>query len=141
MSSLIGTWELVEWTATVNGRRSHPFGGNVAGRLTYTPDGHMWATLMRRDRDPLESTTLAGATASDRASAAAGYLNYSGRYTDEGERVVHHVDLSLMPNWVGDDQVRNITWRGDELELSTEPEAGPGGSAIVNRLRWKRVSA
>lgn len=139
MSKLVGTWELVEWTATVGDRVQRPFGGDVVGRLTYTADGHMWATLMRRDRTLISAATLAGATAADRAAAAAGYLNYMGTYTENGSKVVHHVDLALMPNWVGGDQERNIAWLGDDLELSTDPENGRSGETIVNRLRWKRI--
>lgn len=139
MPELVGTWELVEWTATVGDRQRHPFGGDVVGRLTYTPDGYMWAALMRRDRRPVTAGSIAGATATERAAAAAGYLNYAGSYTQDGDRVMHHVEVSLMPNWVGLDQVRNITWIGDELELSTDPEAGRSGEEVVNRLRWRRL--
>lgn len=139
MSDLVGTWELVEWTATVGERTQRPFGGDVVGRLTYTVDGHMWATLMRRDRTLIQATSLAGATASDRAAAAAGYLNYAGRYTEGDGRVTHHVELSLMPNWVGGDQVRNVGWEGDDLILTTDPEEGRTGEPIVNRLRWRRI--
>lgn len=139
MSSLIGTWELVEWTATVGDRVQRPFGGNAVGRLTYTVEGHMWATLMRRDRRPLTATTLAGATASERAAAAAGYLNYTGTYTEMADRVIHHVELSLMPNWVGGDQERIVNWIDGDLVLSTEPQTGRSGEVIVNRLRWRRI--
>jgi hypothetical protein len=139
MSRLVGTWELVEWTATVGDRTRRPFGGDVVGRLTYTSDGYMWAALMRRDRSLLSAGSIAGATATERAAAAAGYLNYAGSYTENGGRVTHHVEVSLMPNWVGLDQVRNITWVGEELELSTDPEAGRSGETVINRLRWRRL--
>lgn len=99
----------------------------------------MSATLMRRNRPPVSATTLAGATARERAGAAAGYLSYGGTYTAEGARVVHHVEVALLPNWVGHDQVRNIRWVGEDLELSSDPETGRSGLEIVNRLLWHRV--
>lgn len=139
MPELVGTWELVEWIATVGDRPRRPFGGDVIGRLTYTAHGYMWAALMRRDRPLLAAGSIAGATASERAAAAAGYLNYAGSYTEERGRVIHHVEVSLMPNWVGLDQVRNITWIGEELELSTDPETSRSGEEVVNRLRWRRL--
>lgn len=145
MPSLIGTWELVGWTASVGDREHRPFRGDVVGRLTYTDDGRMWATLMRRERSPISSATLAEATEHERAAAAAGYISYAGTFTDRGDTVVHHVELSLLPNWVGDDQVRLVAWipngdGGDDLELSTPPKTGRGGEDIVNRLRWRRVT-
>lgn len=139
MSRLIGTWKLVDWTAAVGERLTRPFGGDVTGRLTYTADGYMWAALMRRDRPLLLTTTLAGATSTERAAAAAGYLSYTGTYTEYPARVIHHVDLSLMPNWVGAAQERNITWIGEDLELSTDPEIRRSGEEVVNRLRWQRA--
>lgn len=139
MSRLVGTWELVRWTARVGERTQLPFGGNPAGLLVYTVHGTMSATLMRRDRSPISATTLAGATARERAGAAAGYLSYGGTYTVEGRRVRHHVQVSLLPNWVGRDQVRNIRWVGEDLELASDPETGRSGLEIVNRLLWSRV--
>ena len=139
MSDLVGTWELTDWVATVGERQQRPFNGDALGRLTYTHDGHMWATLMRKDRPLVSTSTLAGATATERAAVAAGYLNYAGTYTQTGDRVVHHVELSLLPNWVGRDQERIISWIGDDLELSTDPEPGRSGETIVNRLRWRRI--
>lgn len=140
MSSLIGNWRLVEWTAEVGSRVQRPFGGDVAGLLTYTADGRMWATLMKNDRNPVAASTLAGATARDRAAAAAGYINYAGSYTRDGDRVLHHVEVSLLPNWVGTDEVRQVGWIDGDLELSTLPAVGRSGVEIVNRLRWRRIA-
>lgn len=138
MESLIGTWRLVDWTVTVDDTLTRPFGGQAEGLLTYTTDGHMWATLQRRDRLPLGTGTLAAATAEQRGSAAAGYLAYSGRYTTQGDEVIHHVEFSLFPDWVGDDQVRLIGWEGDDLVLSTHPQQTSSGRTVINRLRWRR---
>lgn len=140
MSRLVGTWELVSWTARVGERTQFPFGGDVIGLLIYTVHGSMSASLMRGNRPPVSSGTLAGATARERAGAAAGYLSYAGTYTVEGRRVTHHVQVSLLPNWVGRDQVRNIRWVGEDLELSSDPETGRSGLEIVNHLLWHRVS-
>ncbi|MEX0756893.1 MAG: lipocalin-like domain-containing protein, partial [Acidimicrobiia bacterium] len=89
MESLVGTWRLVDWTASVDDTVTRPFGGRAEGILTYTEDGRMWATLQRQDRALLGSGTLAAATAEQRAVAAAGYLSYAGTYTVDGDRVIH----------------------------------------------------
>jgi hypothetical protein len=138
MNDLVGTWRLVEWTASVDGTVTRPMGGNVEGLLTYTADGHMWATLQRKDRQLLDTGTLAAATAAQRAAAAAGYLSYAGRYTLNRGSVTHHVEVSLFPDWVGDDQLRLIDWIEGDLVLSTPPETSHSGRTIVNRLRWTR---
>lgn len=134
MRDLVGTWRLVQWTASVDGRITRPFGGRVDGWLTYTEDGRMWATLQRNDRPRLGTGTLAAATAEDRAAAAAGFLSYAGTYTMREDRVVHHVEASLFPDWIGEDQVRFVEWIDTDLVLSTPP----AGRNVVNRLRWTR---
>ena len=129
---------MVEWTASVDGTVLRPFGGKAEGWLTYTEDGRMWAALQRRDRPAIGTGTLAAATAEQRAAAAAGYLAYGGRYTMNGDRVLHHVETSLFPDWIGADQIRLISWDGDDLVLSTPEERSAGGRTVVNRLRWRR---
>ena len=139
MRELHGTWHLVEWTVTVDDTVTRPFGGKAEGLLTYTPDGRMWATLQRRDRRPLGTGTLAAATAEERAAAAAGYLAYAGRYTLDDGRVTHHVEVSLFPDWVGDDQIRQIGWTEEgDLVLSTPPATTAAGRTVINRLRWRK---
>lgn len=138
MESLVGTWRLVDWTASVDDTVTRPFGGRAEGILTYTEDGRMWATLQRKDRTPLGSGSLAAATAEQRAAAAAGYLSYAGSYTVDGDRVIHHVEVSLFPDWVGDEQIRLIGWEDGDLVLSTEPQTTPSGRVVVNRLQWRR---
>lgn len=138
MQTVVGNWFLVEWIATVDATLVRPFGGVAEGFLTYTADGRMWAALQRSDRSRLGTGTLAAASADQRAAVAAGYLAYGGRYTVDGDRVIHHVETSLFPDWIGDDQVRIVEWVEDDLVLSTPPEATVGGRLVVNRLRWRR---
>jgi hypothetical protein len=40
------------------------------------------------------------------------FVAYAGRYSFHGDRVVHHVELSLFPNWVGSDQERWVELAG-----------------------------
>jgi len=144
MRSLIGTWRLVEWTFTVDDSRpTRPWGGNPAGLLTYTEDGRMSASLMSNGRPGAPTRTLSAAPIEIRAAAAAGYLSYAGSYSIDGSDVLHHIELSLMPNWVGTTERRLIEWTpsedGFDLILSTPPTKTDGGRLAVNRLHWERM--
>lgn len=140
---LVGTWKLVEWTAAVDRKPVTPFGGETTGLITYTEGGRMWGTLMRVDRPLVDGDTLAAAPESERAAAAAGYLNYAGTYRLEGSTVVHEVEVSLFPNWIGTDQVREMEWAqndrgGHDLLLSAQSISSKG-EIVTNHLIWRRL--
>jgi hypothetical protein len=67
-----------------------------------------------------------------------GFVAYAGRYSFHGDRVIHHVELSLFPNWVGSDQERWVELAGDRLTLSASPLL-LAGKLQVPRLVWERV--
>ena len=140
MRELVGTWRLEEWAFSLEGEPPrHPFGADAVGLLIYTADGRMSATLMRRDRPPLGTRTLAAAPEAARAEAAAGYLAYAGRYRVEGAEVVHTVEVSLLPDWIGQEQRRGLRLEGARLTLTTAPEPTSSGRRGQNRLAWIRI--
>jgi hypothetical protein len=73
-----------------------------------------------------------------RDKAVEGFVAYVGRYSSHSDRVVHHVELSLFPNWVGSDQERAVQLAGDRLTLSASPLL-LAGKLQVPRLVWERV--
>ena len=65
---------------------------------------------------------------------------YAGTYTADGEKVVHHVDISWNQNWTGTDQVRFYKLDGDTLTITSAPSRnftdGREGRSI---LVWERL--
>ena len=62
---------------------------------------------------------------------------YSGRYTVEAEKVVHHVDISWNESWTGTDQVRVFKLEGDKLTI-TAPVDAINGLESTSVLIWER---
>jgi len=114
-------------------------GRQPIGRLTYTSDGYMSVLITGRDRrriipgDPVMGIPDATITAARRSIA------YAGRYEREGDVLVHHVELSSFPDWIGTDQQRLISWQDDQLVLYTHP-APVGGKEQAAFLTWQRLS-
>ena len=137
---LVGAWELVSWDLSVDGERGpHGFGDAVTGLLLYLADGHMSAILSDPRRAPLSVEPFAAAPADERARASRSYVSYGGRWTVDGDQVRHHVEFCLLPNWVGTDLVRTVSWEDDDLVLATAPERDSTGRVVTNRLRWRRA--
>jgi len=140
--NLVGTWHLIEWDCTLAGLdHGHPFGREAQGTITYTSDGFMSAILMRPDRPAFAHPNFASGSEAEKLAAAGGYVSYAGTYRLEGTRVIHRVAFSLLPNWIGTDLVRQVSWSDEPpgyLILTTLPEPTRSGKMIVNRLRWAR---
>ena len=54
------------------------------------------------------------------------------------DTVVHHVEMSLFPNWIGGDQERLVDLRGNRLTLSTQALLLRGIQQTAH-LIWERV--
>ncbi len=78
------------------------------------------------------------ATADEYAAAMRTYVSYSGRYQVLADRVVHHLELCLLPNWTGTDQERFYQLGGNRLRLHAPPFV-IGGIRQTAHLVWERV--
>lgn len=135
---LIGVWRLVAFEAEdADGVITKPYGDAPEGRIVYTAGGIMSAHLGAGDRPAFADL---GDTNADRAlGALKGHFSYSGRWRLDGNRVIHTVDMSISPDWVGLDKVRTVTFDGDEIVLTDETLEGRLGRPTgVGRLRWRR---
>ncbi len=139
ISRFLGTWKLISCEHRLeNGTITYPMGDNPVGVLIYTPDGYMSGTLMNANRPRFRTTDLFEGSDSERAQAARTYVHYTGPFEVWEDRVIHHVEASLFPNWVGTRQQRFYQFSGDTLELSTNPFVSEGGRQTAHLL-WKRV--
>jgi hypothetical protein len=138
--SFVGTWRLVAWEARSSaGAVSHPFGPDAIGYLIYAADGYMGAVLMLANRPPFAAGDILAGSIEERAAAVAGYISYVGRYEMRASMVIHHVEASLFPNWIGGTQERLYELVGDRLSLSTPPILA-GGSERRHYLLWERAA-
>ena len=137
--ALVGAWKLHSWeNRAADGQVTYPMGTDALGSLLYTASGRFSVTISRRGRAGFAAGDLLSGTAEEKARAVEGFVAYAGRYSFHGDRVVHHVELSLFPNWVGTDQERSVERTGDRLTLSASPLL-LAGTQQVPRLVWERV--
>ena len=139
-NALVGTWRLLSWeTRSVDGHISYPFGQDAVGYITYNPDGYMFVAIMRPNRAKFVTGDLLRGSTEEKAQAAESYASYCGRYEFQGDRVMHYVELSLFPNWIGLSQERLVELAGNRLTLSTRPILLDGKQQTAH-LVWERVS-
>jgi hypothetical protein len=141
-ANLIGAWTLQSYESTsVDGSDlTYPLGADARGFIMYTPDGYMSAQLMRADRTPFDRDDPHHAHDNELAAAAGGYLSYAGPFSvvDDG-LIAHHVEVSLLPNWIGGIQYRTAHLQDSRLVL------GPPEPMLINgvprnaKLVWRRT--
>jgi len=138
---LIGTWRLLSWEnrSLEDGQVSYPLGEDATGYIMYNEDGYMFVAIMGSNRPKFAADDLLSATKEEAARAEETYVSYCGRYDFEGDTVVHHVEMSLFPNWIGGDQERLVDLRANRLTLSTRPLLLRGIQQTAH-LIWERVS-
>ncbi len=135
---LVGTWKLLSVELRLqDGTTRHPWGKKVAGQLIYGADGFMAGSFMQKNRSLFGVADVMAGTPSEFAAAMKSYIGYAGPYSIQDDRVIHHAEVSLFPNWTGTDIDRFFEIQGNQLTLSTPPLVFGeiSGSAV---LVWER---
>lgn len=138
---LHGSWRVLRWEQRYDdGRVVAPMGPNPVGGLTYVGD-RMVALISRGDRAPFTTGAQWDADDTEKARAYGDTLAYGGTFDVDGNSVIHHVEVSLFPNWVGAAQRRTLTLDGDRLSESGRIEDGtPEARTIVLEFERNKFS-
>jgi hypothetical protein len=138
---LVGTWKLVSVssTASTGERNETPYGASPAGLLIYTGDGRMTAVISYDGRTPLSFGRVGLALQEEQAEAFKTFLAYAGRYTLNGDKMTHHVEVSSIQNYVNKDLVRKVKFEGDRITLVAPPTPVNGEIQTVE-LTWQRLA-
>ena len=138
--SVVGTWRLVSVTATTDKRDVDKavLGQNPYGLLTYTADGRMMEIISDDGRKPLSVADRVSAPAEERAKAYSTFMAYAGRYAFTCDKVVTHVEIASLQNWVNTDQTRFVTLRRNRLTVRTTPIPRAGVMVNIESV-WERL--
>jgi hypothetical protein len=109
-------------------------------QIMYSPDGYMCVvnTPMARAKvsEKVARMDLDATTPAEREQAARGVTAYAGSFQVSGDQVRHTIFAAVNPNRVGDTQVRTVTLSGDDLTLTSPPDAQ--GNHF--RIHWRRAA-
>lgn len=137
-AALLGTWHLREaFAVDAKGHRLYDvYGVAPSGVIHYGVDGRMMALITHGGRERLSGDRQA-APADERAAAYKSSIAYAGRYELTGDWVLHHVDISTYPNWVGSALRRQLHLEDDCVVLLTAPQMQDGRETVM-KLVWQR---
>ena len=151
---IVGTWNLVSFSVVKQDgggpstKKKYPFGSDAVGRIIYSTDGYMNATLSYKKRSSfsvvLEQSHLA--SLEEKEMAFDTYMNYTGTYllfpkSQQNGIIEHHVDMAFNPSMIGSIQKRRYQiLQNGMLELSYNWERTKNASKIqyTFQLLWKK---
>jgi hypothetical protein len=146
-NAFVGTWTLVsfELRCPEINQVSYPFGEDATGYMRYTEDGYVFVSLMAANRfkfieapkSRLGDTQIRNVE--EVIAAFCTHFSCCAQYEIQGEKIVHHVNTSSFPDWVGLPQERFFKFENDKLSLSTTP-AMIGGRQRIAHITWERLS-
>lgn len=99
----------------------------------------MMAIISDDGRKPLSVADRVSAPAEERAQAYSTFMAYAGRYTFTCDKVVHHVEIASLQNWVNTDQTRFVTVRGNRLFIRNTPQLREGVTVTLESV-WERLN-
>lgn len=132
---LIGTWKFISYLRTdpTTGKNANIMGEAPKGYLVYTREGRMMVIVVSDKQQPPKVDE-------DRISLHKQMVAYSGRYTVDAGRVIHHVDVSWNPAWMGTDLVRFFKCDSNRLTITTAPtKYGTDNVEQISPLTLQRV--
>jgi len=134
---LLGTWKLKSYVATTDaGETSTPYGEHPTGYLSYSADGRMQAIGTADGRIAPHG---AAPTDEELVMLHQTMFAYTGTYTVEADKVIHHVDISWNQVWNGTDQVRFYKVTGNTLILTSSAINPTSGTEAHFVVVWEKV--
>jgi hypothetical protein len=139
-----GQWELVsyELRSASDEFYAFPYSKNAKGLLWYGSNSQMTALLMNPERRNFEKAHSWRGTADEYKESFRGYTSYAGHFELAENEVVHHVEMSLFPNWIGTRLRRYFEFkdRNRKLLLTTDFFETKSGQKVRHVLLWERQS-
>ncbi len=99
----------------------------------------MSAVIMQKTRTRFEQESVRRLTTDQKAYAFDGYFHYSGKWLiEKNEDLVHSVEFSLNPDFVGTKQRRNAELSGGSNLVLSAQEKDNVGVIRHHFLEWQR---
>ncbi len=106
----------------------------------YSADGYVSSNIPSDNRLNIASGEFKSATLEELQSAAR-YISYCGRYEVKEDYVLHHMEVSFFPNWVGKTIKRNFEFKDNKLILTADEMTRNIGQQSSAVIVWEKVEA
>lgn len=136
-SDLIGSWKLISFfIEDESGYRIYPLSENVTGRLLYT-ENKMSGMMYNSELGVLSSEIVSNVTATEKSRLAESFIGYTGNWDVDGDKIIHKIEMSYIPNQIKREEVRYFDLSDNTLQLKTDPIT-INETTFVAHVNWER---
>ena len=138
MSKIIGTWRLQSFELQLSNEEIiFPFGKEAKGLLIYEPNGFMSGMISGEGRPNVSKPATIGIPENERAAIANKFIAYAGRYIIERNNIIHKIEVSFIPNLMGESShAGNFQVEDNKLLISSDiSEKGKTASVITKWIK------
>lgn len=144
---IVGTWEIVDMYFQVPVTKeiiARPMGEKPIGLLIYTNEGFMSAQLGSVERKNFVNPDYRFGTKDEIFDAFNAYIAYSGQYSiyEAKNMIVHKVQVSMFPNWIGQQVKRYYQVNEEENGLYLYLRATEilhSNQLVIPTIKWKKL--
>ena len=128
MNGITGTWQMVhtECIDDDGNLLAAPYGPDGTGLLSLNRNGRLICVLCEGGKEPADGQ-------------AREYNSYCGFYQFDGKQLITQVDASSNPQWIGSDQIRDVSFEKDVMILRPVKDSGPVSQG-QRVLHWVKLS-
>jgi len=138
INNILGTWKLFSFEYRANdGTHFSPYGKDPQGILIYDKSGYMSGIMSKNNRLNSSLELIQSIPANEKNLLSYGFVSYSGKFEMLEDKIVHHVEVSFFPNWIGEPLDRYYKFDDKKLILST-PAVNFEGKDFIGYIVWER---
>jgi hypothetical protein len=136
----LGQWNLISMTSENEDEILYPIGRNVKGLLSYSENNIMSAQLGSLSREKFLNPDYRKGTDIEIINSFNNYISYFGKYkiNEDREFIIHQVEQSLFPNWIGTKVKRYYHFFENKLTLKVTP-ISYNGKLMTPTLLWEKI--
>ena len=135
---IVGIWRLVsDVNKAPDGTTKSLFTANPKGEFIFTSTGHYMSVNTRPDIPKFASGNRMQGTAEENKAVVQGTIAHYGTYTvsPDGKVLTLKVEAGTWPSWIGTEQKRDLTLKGDEMKYSLAASIGGTSELIYKRVK------
>lgn len=134
---LVGVWQLVSDVNTKDGKKSTSFGPNPKGQFIFTANGRYMSINTNPDIPKFASGNRHQGTAEENKAVVQGTIAHYGTWdvSPDGKTLILKVEAGTWPSWIGSEQKRQLSVKGDEMKYSLNASIGGTSELVYKRVK------